>query len=917
MIKFLVVGSPGRYTVKPVNPGDADYESGMSEQAAKETAVNLNNQFFEKIGETPTTIQDVVVQPTSQPTPQPTQTTKPALTSESKSKVVALQKELGVTADGIVGPQTIAAAKAKIANSRSYSEVVGLSKKYDLILNVDKYKTATKVVSAPVETGIAINEDKVAEAVDLFTTALFPPTAVAKAITGDQEITGADKPTSVDIAGEWVMIDREGFTVFKDKDILRPGESAKEPRWYNTKTGRSIAIVDKEGRPVLPEFDDGKPVDKSIINPVSLGRWEASFNDYLNKNLIADLKDDSPNIESIFSNVGVIRPIDIDKLDETGLKGLANELGIDTREFMSKLSYKEIQAGKKPVLNRDDLAAGIINFLTEQKTYDDYNIIAHEVPETEESLTVAAEVAGPAEVKIEQYPKVLLNDQGISSIVRNPTEEYYAKLGGYTQTLDTSQLDQAPGVFVNLAIDQAGNLVQENTATGESTIIKTLTPEQKNTAKEIEKEIPPTTETVETDEGVVTVGSPTGTATGVTQGIAGGTGQIVNSAFTEFNNIPENGLLWNVDGNFYIVYEVPGSQGELYDGNPIYMAYELKDNDVFAAGLLTQGETAPQPNAIMNKAFFDSIAIVTGNTDQLSADIDNPFASFVETISEQAQVAPWITDPEMISLIAEAAVEGRTVSDAEWQTTNWYQTHNESEREWLRTYYSDPSTATQLTTDAQIAVANSLQAAGVSNAPEALINWVAGKYVSGEWSQTYTTEQISLFADPYATGKRDASFENYLSSTALTGIDRTTEREREVRELYSKWLGPTLGKLTDQETAEIAGRLRDDPDYQDQLVQSLKQSRLAAFSNYTNPELTYEDIARPWRNLTTSVWGQTADETQGWWQEMVKSNDFAKAQTTLREKGLEQDITQVTQDATQALQQALGQGQVSQSGVNV
>lgn len=399
-------------------------------------------------------------------------------------------------------------------------------------------------------------------------------------------------------------------------------------------------------------------------------------------------------------------------------------------------------------------------------------------------------------------------------------------------------------------------------------------------------------------------------------GTTGG-GQITNTAFTQFNNIPEDALLWNVDGSFYIVYEVPGANGELYAGNPIYMAYELKDNDLYSAGLLTQGETAPQPNAIMNKAFFDSIAIVTGNTDQLSADIDNPFASFVETITEQSQVAPWITDPEMISLIAEAAVEGRTVTDAEWQTTNWYQTHNESEREWLRTYYSDPSTATQLTTDAQIAVGNALQAAGVSNAPEALINWVAGKYVSGEWSQTYTTEQVALFADPYATGKRDVQFENYLSSTALTGVDRTKEREREVRELYSKWLGPTLGKLTDQETAEIAGRLRDDPDYEDQLVQSLKQSRLAAFSNYTNPELTYEDIARPWRNLTTSVWGQTADETQGWWQEMVKSNDFATAQTTLREKGLEQDITQVTQDATQALQQALGQGTVSQTGVNV
>jgi hypothetical protein len=135
--------------------------------------------------------------------------------------------------------------------------------------------------------------------------------------------------------------------------------------------------------------------------------------------------------------------------------------------------------------------------------------------------------------------------------------------------------------------------------------------------------------------------------------------------------------------------------------------------------------------------------------------------------------------------------------------------------------------------------------------------------------------------------------------------------------LYRKWLGPSLGSLTQDEVASIAGRLRDDPDYEDALVNSLKQSRLAAFSNYTNPELTYEDIARPWRNLTTSVWGQTADETQGWWQEMVKSNDYSTAQTTLREKGLEQNINQVSIDASQALQNALGQGSISQTGVNV
>tara|TARA_R100000654_G_scaffold20607_4_gene41586 strand:+ start:349 stop:2253 length:1905 start_codon:yes stop_codon:yes gene_type:complete len=422
----------------------------------------------------------------------------------------------------------------------------------------------------------------------------------------------------------------------------------------------------------------------------------------------------------------------------------------------------------------------------------------------------------------------------------------------------------------------------------------------------------PTTSTTTTS----TTTTPTTTTTTTTP-TTGGSGQIINNAFSSFNNIPQNALYWQVNDNFYIVYEVPGSKGELYEGNPVYLAYELVENDLYKAGLLTTGEGLPSVNATMDQEFFDAIAIVTGNTDQLSAVIDSPFASFVETVGEQSQVAPWITDPEMIALIAEAAVEGREVSDAEWQSTEWYQTHNEGERQWLRTYYADPSTASQLEIDAQIAVGNSLQAAGVSNAPESLVNWLANKYVTGQWSQSYTSEQINLYSDPYATGKRDSTFENFLSSTAITGVDRTTERERQVQELYLTYLGPSLGKLTDDETAEIAGKLRNDPDFEDSLIQSLKQSRLAAFSNYTNPDLTYEDIARPWRNLTTSVWGKTADETQGWWQDMLKSNDFTKAQETLREKGLELDITQVTQDATKALQQALGQGNISQSGVNV
>lgn len=401
-----------------------------------------------------------------------------------------------------------------------------------------------------------------------------------------------------------------------------------------------------------------------------------------------------------------------------------------------------------------------------------------------------------------------------------------------------------------------------------------------------------------------------------------GTNQIVEPPqggiqLVDLLNAPDGAYLWNVDGDLYVAYEVPGARGEVYDGAPLFMAYTVPGNDLVGAGLISPEAPTPFISEIL-KEDFDSITIVqSGNTDQLTKEMDHPFASFAETLESEMAVAPWLGDPDAISLLAEAALEGREVRTSDWQQTKWWNDHTKTERDWLVTYNSDPATASRLMQDGQIAVANSLQAAGVSNAPSAIVDWMANKYISGQWSQTYTTEQVSLFADPYASGKRDEQLENYLSSTAISGVDRTSEREREVTELYNKWLGPSLGKLTDTERAEIAGQLRDDPDYEDALINSLKQSRLAAFSNYTNPELTYEDIARPWRNLTTSVWGQTADETQGWWQEMLKSNDYATAQTTLRERGLEQDITQVTQDATQALQQALGQGSVSQTGVNV
>ena len=384
----------------------------------------------------------------------------------------------------------------------------------------------------------------------------------------------------------------------------------------------------------------------------------------------------------------------------------------------------------------------------------------------------------------------------------------------------------------------------------------------------------------------------------------------------ELNNIPVGAEVWDVDGTLYLAYAVPGA-GDLYTGSTIWMAYDVVGNDLFEAGLLTAGFEYKGPNGSPSKSWFDSTAVLAGNTNQLIGIDSDPFASFVETYKEEALLRPWLLDNEFIELQAEAALEDRDISEAEWRATTWYQTHSQAERDWMDIELSDPSEAQRQRDDLELYYKNQLQGLGVNNVPDGLIQWVTNKNITGTWSDLKTAEQLQLFADPYKTGERDIEMSNFIATSGFGDVDRTAAREKEVVELYRKWLGPSLGALTQEEVSSIAGRLRDDPDYEDALVNSLKQSRLAAFSNYTNPELTYEDIARPWRNLTTSVWGQNADETQGWWQEMVKSNDYSTAQTTLREKGLEQNINQVSVDASQALQNALGQGSISQTGVNV
>ena len=87
----------------------------------------------------------------------------------------------------------------------------------------------------------------------------------------------------------------------------------------------------------------------------------------------------------------------------------------------------------------------------------------------------------------------------------------------------------------------------------------------------------------------------------------------------------------------------------------------------------------------------------------------------------EVRVKPWLADPEILSLWLGAALEGRSISDAEFQGTEWWRTHTDTERQWLALNASDPATADRLIRDNQMQVADLFAQAGISNASQDLI----------------------------------------------------------------------------------------------------------------------------------------------------------------------------------------------------
>ena len=363
----------------------------------------------------------------------------------------------------------------------------------------------------------------------------------------------------------------------------------------------------------------------------------------------------------------------------------------------------------------------------------------------------------------------------------------------------------------------------------------------------------------------------------------------------QFIQVPPMDEVWKVGNTFYLVRFVFNTDP------PIPLVWEVAAADVSALGIGRPTRT------LTAAAFAQTGALPMGGSRELLNTTEDPVAVIQSNFDTEVRVRPYLADPEILALWVGASLENRSppgITMAEFQGTEWWRTHSETERQWLVFNASDPATADRLIADNRLQVADLFAQAGVDNASDDLIQTVADTWTQGLWTEIYAINQVRLLADPLIEGTLDPLLRSFGQ-----GLDTTRGKEQEVRDLVSLWTGPAMADAwTDTNIAIWANRFRENPDAEIELQEILRNQRLALFPEYENPRLTYEDIAAPWRGVFQQVWGQSPDETDPLFTKIVGLNDLGVATQLLRRAGLDAGDTQVTQNFLGGMSNAIGGG---------
>lgn len=374
-----------------------------------------------------------------------------------------------------------------------------------------------------------------------------------------------------------------------------------------------------------------------------------------------------------------------------------------------------------------------------------------------------------------------------------------------------------------------------------------------------------------------------------------------------FNVIGGNPEIWyNTDTSTYlVVYDVPNSDPPL----PVY--WEVPDAKTLQS-YFGPDVTPVADKEVTNQQLVSYGALGQGLSTEMPATDQDPLLGWAEIYERQAEVRPYLLEPEVVGIIMGAALEGRVVTQAELESTQWWQTHSEAQRDWLIKAEADPVSAEMFTAANRIRVVEDLKNAGVNDPTEAMINFLANKFTHGEWNENVLLSQISAISDPASKHSLLDDTKAFMDAAGIA-VDTTRGEEDTVRSLLQKWLGPQYGAWSEEMIAEKAGILRNDPDAEIEFIEQLKGQRIALFPEYDDRNMSYQDIAEPWRNFGYSQWGQEMDETDPLFAQLLKQNDAIENGKLLTREGMKRGVQKVTTDMQSQILGATG-GSVVRAG---
>ncbi len=359
-----------------------------------------------------------------------------------------------------------------------------------------------------------------------------------------------------------------------------------------------------------------------------------------------------------------------------------------------------------------------------------------------------------------------------------------------------------------------------------------------------------------------------------------------------------NSQIWqDTTGQKYLTFGIPGTN--------MFVRYDVDDEQLstfFTTGM-------PGVRQITDDAEDWNNSLLLGNYREIQPGIiegtSNPFDAMVDNFAKIKKVQPWMEEDELYSLWLESIVEDRAIADYEWQGTEWWQTHTQEQRDWLLTSQGQdidnlPADAKAFLDNNRIRAAEILRQNGVSNADEvinadgdSLVEFFATQITTGNWTELTWARQAQGLGDPLAGIERDNQLITWLEGTQELPVETTQAGYAQVKSLAQKWLGPNFAEFENANLDEYAGILRNAESEAVGIAMvedKLKNIRKALFTTDLYEEnLTYEDIASPWRNYSYQYLGERMDETSAEWLNILKANDQEKINTILTEYGLNND----------------------------